>query len=498
MIIRVVAAVLALVLSVHGACVCPSNINKYSQTYQIATPFDPDQGYADCVPDAMYCTYTIQTGNGSVGLGNFGVQSFVDPSRVLAVTLQDGSFNNFTLTVDNFKQMNATLNVYPPITATTTVHMTWTAKVTTASATIYGYPKVVSQPVVTTTATPMPTPVTVSGAPSPAKLLGLDLAIVLDTYSVDPLVFTTMKNVITSAVSKLTVFTDYAVPYGVRLVLQTMAQTNRPNNFGDPWHIDFDYFVEQIAVFRPSGTQSVWQGPLSAGLDDDNAFFKTGVLESSSRDNVQRTYAIFTQGAPSDIDKIGDFIAKLKDVDVHMVVFDFGSSPDSKLQQFTTTYKNFDYIAYNPDSPDDFFQKYLLTNDASKNFGCSNANGGSENKVIPADGSLSYQWPPLYTPGTARYCNNQASTLLLQAAGKKAICITITEPYELEPEKDYVRFFDGSGNLRASLTGMGIAGSKFQLKGATATVTFTTNEYNVFHGIKFTAASTDEDNCPSA
>ncbi|CAJ0565486.1 unnamed protein product, partial [Mesorhabditis spiculigera] len=140
--------------------------------------------------------------------------------------------------------------------------MFWSKSVTTASALFYGYPVNVTGPSPTTVPTAMPTPVTLSGgSPSPAGLLGVDLAIVLDTSVTNSSYFKTMQAVITNAAANLAIYNDDTVPYGARLVLQTMAQTNRPNNFGDPWHIDFEYFEAQVGVLRPSSSQSVWQGP---------------------------------------------------------------------------------------------------------------------------------------------------------------------------------------------------------------------------------------------
>ncbi|CAJ0565487.1 unnamed protein product, partial [Mesorhabditis spiculigera] len=112
---------------------------------------------------------------------------------------------------------------------------------------------------------------------------------------------------------------------------------------------------------------------------------------------------------------------------------------------------NFDYVQYKADSPDSFLQGYLVRSDATKYFGCSA--GQAEAKTIPADATeLTYSWPPNYDTPTARYCNNQDFKLSLTAEdGMKAICIVISD-YELETEKDYVRFWDASGSLRASLT----------------------------------------------
>ncbi|CAJ0565517.1 unnamed protein product, partial [Mesorhabditis spiculigera] len=422
MMIRVVLAAFALAQSVRGACVCPSNTNKYSQTYQIATPFDPDDDWNDCTPPDNQCVYTIGTGSDFQGVGHFTALKFQDPEGVLTVVLQDDIYN-ITITVDDYQAQNATLGSYLPKASVLTVYMFWSKSVTTASALFYGYPVNVTGPSPTTVATAMPTPVTLSGgSPSPAGLLGVDLAIVLDTSVTNSSYFKTMQAVITNAAANLAIYNDDTVPYGARLVLQTMAQTNRPNNFGDPWHIDFDYFGAQ-----------------------------TGTQESSTRNNVQRTYAIFTQGAFSDADKIGDLIDTLKVADVHMVVFHFGSGyPNAQLQAFMAK-PNFDYVQYKADSPDSFLKDYLVRSDATKFFGCSA--GQAEAKTIPAEATgLTYSWPPNYDTATSRYCNNQDFKLSLTAEdGMKAICIVISA-YELETEKDYVRFWDASGSLRASLT----------------------------------------------
>ncbi|CAJ0570599.1 unnamed protein product, partial [Mesorhabditis spiculigera] len=275
-----------------------------------------------------------------------------------------------------------------------------------------------------------------------------------------------------------------------------MTQTNRPNNFGDPWNMDIKYFNDQIGVFRPTASQSVWEGPLAAALRDNNAFFGNTSVNSKTRANVQRTYAIFTQGPPTDIDgAVKDLFAMLQDADVHLVIYDFGSGADSaKFKQYVGVIPNVDYVLFNSDEPDSFFQKYLLSSDANSNFGCSD--GLTQTLQIDPSNPLTYSWPPAYDVKKTRYCNNQNSKLTLQAAGKAAICISIVDDYELETDKDFVKFVDGQGNLRVSLTGMGVSGSKFRLTGASTTITFTSNEYNVFHGIKFTATSTDTDTCP--
>ncbi|CAJ0570595.1 unnamed protein product, partial [Mesorhabditis spiculigera] len=200
MIIRVAAAVLALATTVYGACNCPTSSNRSSGTYQIQTPFDPDNGYMDCVPAAMQCNYTIGTGDPARGIGHFGVIEFTDPDGVLTISLQDPGYKTFTLDVNNYAGQNSSLNAYQPATATTTVTMVWSKNATTVHAVIYGYPLPISQPVVTTAATAMPTPVTVSDGPSPAGLLGVDLAIVVDLASKNTDTFNNMITFIKSAV----------------------------------------------------------------------------------------------------------------------------------------------------------------------------------------------------------------------------------------------------------------------------------------------------------
>lgn len=504
MILRSCIALFALVASVFAACDCPkdqTNIPVYSPT----NARDPVT-YTSCYPDGGECTYFANSNNESVSIGGIQFNAFFSPSdnTTMSVSIFDGNVTTPFITIYPGNQLDPDisnkLNNFVssgPIVKVRFSFTDGTKQVSDGQVSFFMYPKPrPAPPPSTMSTTPGPTFPTVSGANQPG-LVGADIAFAFGSAGNDSATFDLMRSVISTTVSYLDVVTDYNSTTGVRLGFLAPSMTDKPNTFGDQWQIDATLFNTylQAAPMLNQIEKSKWVPALAAFLQ--GGYFDTK-YEHRPRNFTQRIFAWFIYTDPyEDYTVLKPYLLQLQTYDVHMVVVDMRKSPSKNLTDIVNSKEipNLSYWIYDGEISS-FLYEFILSSDADPTFGCNQ----DQNTPYPLTATpQSFSWPILYgrtidnNGAGARYCNNQYSTLRISSDQKEtgAICVVI-DAYELETEKDYLRFYDVDSNEVASFTGMDIVQSKFGIPGNKTTIRFETNENRVYKGISFTLNAVDK------
>ncbi|CAJ0584273.1 unnamed protein product, partial [Mesorhabditis spiculigera] len=467
------ALLLALASAVASKCVCSRNYTSTVPSFVINGAYD-DETFENCSPQK--CLIVINQNNPARGVGGFVINEFVQAGSRFTVTIRDGDNPQFALTRANYHFFTDALAAFVSRTSSVTIELAYNGDLN-VSFNMYAFWRDLE---------PTRTPVTGATYPPPlarAGNLGVDLGIVIDLAGDDEEAFTAMKNTIKMTISELSVHQDPKKVYGARLSLQYLsANGTGANNMFEPWSASVSDVMSALDQMPTGSPTANYTSALSTFLNLNGSFSTNSSYGASSRKNVQLIYAIFTQHEPDDIAGLSKLISDQRNPDVHVVFHWFRATPSVDFRALSAYYPNVAYLPYDPANPFNLYNNYILTGDTDPRFGC----GGGRSETLLLNGRISsYYWPPLFRGTSANYCNNQASTLTIidYPESTKTIYINVAQ-YELEMEKDYIRFFDSEGTEQGSVTGgNGGQGPSFTINGSSATVTFTTNEYLAYSGV---------------
>ncbi|CAD6187321.1 unnamed protein product [Caenorhabditis auriculariae] len=311
--------------------------------------------------------------------------------------------------------------------------------------------------------------------------------------------FTQMGNAINTVVSQLTVTTDNRTDSGTRLGLSTLSPYAPYYALsGQPWEMlasDVKTALTSASGFSldvPNVQQAlVGLAKLCFNVSNDDAHSSL-----NSRPKAQRTLLYFTASVAQDIDKLPQAKDDFAALGANLLIVGFNLADTDASKYYNNWYGFVNINDTTTKAVATFVNPFFLNvGDFSSSSTPFCANNLPMTYDAIADAQFFYEptdyngmsttvnaWPSaLVDSQKARYCNFGDKTYTINNVGSdtgnKVLAFTVY--YELEIEKDWLRFY-GDGVEIASFTGYDVSASYFTTNATTITAKLTTDNKGVY------------------
>ncbi|CAI5456225.1 unnamed protein product [Caenorhabditis angaria] len=481
---------------VQSACNCFQTTETTGKSASLNNAFDTSSFNACYL---VPCGFIAYSGDDTVGWSSISITWNTVTDSTAALTIYDGT--NETATVIATVKPGSSPS---PVTAnfqssTPRIFVKYTQTITTSGNIYYGTVQAAGGLAVPTT------PGTTTVAPSTRtyipgtftrdpQLISHDILIVVNPKNPNGLTgLTALNTLVGQFVDQLAITSSNSTFSQSRLALATVTPYSPYSSIqGTIWGLtaaSLKASLPQAGISVDGDINSALKTLLTTAFNVDDSI-------SATRTNVQRTILLFTADWPSaatlDDTVKNAFLAK----GVNLGVISYNLADVTPLNDVSRWYNFRNLASTDLTAVAQFVNPFFFNDKSVTNYWCplgaianstspgytyfqepSNYNGPCS--VNPGV-ACTTAWTTAYDWQSALYCNFQDSTYTYTNANPGNV-LTVTVFYELEVEKDYLRFYADDVEIE-SFTGVDVYSSTFQTTATTLRARFTTDNQAVYRG----------------